>query len=209
MIEIDEITAWKNFRGIGNSGIVKATVIIPLLGYLILFNTELHNFISKNVLTGQLSTSISPRLSLIYFGLCFIAFASTLFGFFCPHEVKKHASFTEYLERDVSNHTMMHRGWIQAQIKKNTNAKGLFDEVNKIYDERPAATTREQLQEREDEIERTHAHIYYNMLDESHPALRYLITFSYSVGFGLLLIPAGETFIRVVTLMPGALASIF
>jgi hypothetical protein len=69
-------------RPIGNSVLVRLTVIIPLVGYLIIFNEKLVGYVDLIHELGRpsdkLGLSVSPRLFQIYFGLCFVAVASAI-----------------------------------------------------------------------------------------------------------------------------------
>ena len=69
-----EIPKWTLLRTVGNLTVIRLTVFIPLIGYLIIFNDVLlknlelaKEFAGLPPISGS---TLSPRLLLIYFGLC-------------------------------------------------------------------------------------------------------------------------------------------
>jgi hypothetical protein len=86
---------WSRLRPVGNSLVVKLTIIIPVIGYLIIFNDKLAgyaNLISEFGGNDRLGLSVSPRLFQIYFGLCFVAIASAVYSLACPSIIKRYPS---------------------------------------------------------------------------------------------------------------------
>ena len=105
---------WTTLRSIGNSPTVRLTIVIPLVGYMIIFNDTVVQYLQ---LTPELfgeeqraqieervrSVRVSARLLLIYFGLCLIALASTVYAFLCPQEIKRYAMATDYVAGSVEH----------------------------------------------------------------------------------------------------------
>ena len=66
---------WMELRSLGNSHVVQASVLFPLIGYLILFNKDVSNFLSLTGLehatpaSGLGSWIWTHKLHFIYFGL--------------------------------------------------------------------------------------------------------------------------------------------
>jgi len=99
------VPTWEGLKIIGSSKVVGFTALIPFIGYLLLFNENLINYISisEHVIGYKvaLKESIS-RLYYLYFGLSFLGLSSIAFAFFCPVEIKGITSEYEYLEKEVN-----------------------------------------------------------------------------------------------------------
>lgn len=109
----DHWYTWDALRALGNQRLVQLTVLIPIVGYLVLFNEHLVQYwtLSRELFdaqsvfdlfggneSGQAPVAVvSYRLYCLYFGLCLIALASALFSLFCPRYVKVYASAAEFV----------------------------------------------------------------------------------------------------------------
>src|SRR5262245_13941791 len=90
---------WTTLRAVGNSPIVKMTIVIPVLGWLILFNDYIvHQLSAVEEIFGKLQ--VSSRLLWLYVGLFITSIGSILYAGFCPEEIKKYASEIDY-SKDV------------------------------------------------------------------------------------------------------------
>lgn len=136
---------WTDLRRLGNSKIVKSTVLIPLIGYLILFNEDIvaaaqmsDDLVGRSILLNVLFDVVTPamevsyRLYFIYFGLTSIAVGSILFQLFCPHLIKLYETHAVYVEQEERVTTDSMEGKIRQRILSNEFHHSLFDkfEVN-------------------------------------------------------------------------------
>ena len=99
---------WSRLRDAGNSSLVQLTILIPLIGYMIIFNEQIAKYLElvREVSGSQpraLGLSVSPRLLLIYFGLCLISFGAIVYRRYCPSEIKRYASSTAFVGGDGPN----------------------------------------------------------------------------------------------------------
>jgi hypothetical protein len=102
---------WARLREIGNSPAVKLTIVIPFVGYLIIFNESLLHYLdlSRELfghhgnLPGSEQAHVSWRLLLLYFGLCFIAAGAALYGWYCPDEIKSYRLPSDYVAAVLTN----------------------------------------------------------------------------------------------------------
>ena len=81
---------WDKLRPILRSDLSRATIAIPIVGYLIVFNDTVFETISFESITNSHGTLIfSPRtrLQLIYFGLLIIASSTIWFRYRSPAQV--------------------------------------------------------------------------------------------------------------------------
>jgi hypothetical protein len=111
--------SWDKLRIIGNSRLIKLTIIVPLIGYLILFN---HHVVSalrlaNNYLSEHIENSLLPsvtddfltsRLRLLYFGLFLTGVGSSLFTLFCPAKIKQYPDAVAVAERELDFLPMPH-----------------------------------------------------------------------------------------------------
>jgi hypothetical protein len=100
------VPRWSRLRAIGNSGPAKLTILIPLVGYFVIFNAQLARYLELIGEIGGLPVhqlTVSPRLLLIYSGLCAFAVGSAIYSFFCPDEVKQYATSAAYVGGDGPN----------------------------------------------------------------------------------------------------------
>jgi hypothetical protein len=106
--------SWSILRNVGASRLVRSTMFIPLLGYMIVFNDSLLPYLklTPDVLpssshTGSAAGNVSDalnRLRFIYLGLCSLAAGSFLYHWLCPIEIANSHSKNEFveLERELS-----------------------------------------------------------------------------------------------------------
>jgi hypothetical protein len=197
---------WSRLRSIGNSSLAKSTIVIPLVGYL-LFNENLQDYlrISTELLGyAHSETSGLPRLLFIYFGLCFIAFASALFNWFCPLQTKKYASAENYIAGDEPYLNFHAQGLIEHELKTgDAEAQGLLSDLKAIP--RPTPQTLEEIRHQGAESFRVEMQLYFDMLDRSNPVVRWLIILFYTIGFLSLGYPAIRVFARVCAVLFGSL----
>lgn len=189
---------WTLLRPIGNSWPARLTILIPLVGYFIIFNDAL----SHSRLTGlvaefegrpeNLGLSLSPRLFQVYFGLCFVAVASALYSLCCPEVIKRHPSAGEYVATE-GNH-LGEYGVRETEIslaKTDSDFDGfrqrIRDRISDQYSPQEAAT----------EIKVASLVAHYNTENRSRAPLQLLIACFYLLGFLVLLIPATKVFLKV------------
>src|ERR1700681_4261929 len=86
-VDITLLPRWSLLRRVGNSSAVRLTILIPLIGYLIIFNSYVVHYLElpKEFAGAQPpGSAVSPRLLLIYFGLSALAAGSVIYAYFCP-----------------------------------------------------------------------------------------------------------------------------
>ena len=104
---IDRQSRWDHLRVIGNSRLVKLTILVPLLGYMVLFNEQLVHYLElaspyfRDVfLHGRAADgetwSLAYRLYCFYFGFTALAIGALVYEARCPRLVKAYGSAAEY-----------------------------------------------------------------------------------------------------------------
>jgi hypothetical protein len=93
---------WAGLRGLGESALAKATMVMPVVGYLLILNRAFLHWLDPSLpATG---TSAAPplmytaawRLVFIYYGLTFTGVATAMYALLCPKMVKKYADAIDY-----------------------------------------------------------------------------------------------------------------
>jgi hypothetical protein len=67
----DSVLTWSRLRGVGKSSAAKLTVLLPLIGYLIIFNKNVADFLHlASEFAGAADTQfgVAPKLMLVYLG---------------------------------------------------------------------------------------------------------------------------------------------
>jgi len=94
---------WADLRGIGNSSAVRASIIVPVIGYLIILNStvadylKLHGIEWVNQPTNVWDRLWSLKLYLVYFGLMFLGVGAAIYQWKCPSFVKKYGDWADYV----------------------------------------------------------------------------------------------------------------
>jgi len=104
---------WELLRLVGNSYAVKLTVLVPFIGYLLLFNDTLVKFFALQILTEGKTESAPEQINLLnlrllYFGLLFVGVGSILYLMFCPSVIKSHAGSTDFVRAELEHATYKH-----------------------------------------------------------------------------------------------------
>jgi hypothetical protein len=110
------------------------TILVPIFGYLILFNDQLIKLfeISEHLLSDAIVraeeggvTEVSPeakaRLYNFYFGLTFLGIASFIYQMFCSKLIKEYNSDREYVKEEIPFITDLQIERISKEIKKSDN----------------------------------------------------------------------------------------
>lgn len=99
------MTCWSALRGLGTSALARATIIMPVIGYVLILNTSFLDWFGLAPAAGtagskpagmNLLQTPAWRLVFIYYGLTLTGLATALFGLFCPRPQRKCADSLDY-----------------------------------------------------------------------------------------------------------------
>ncbi|HDY8174068.1 TPA: hypothetical protein RQL04_004575 [Vibrio vulnificus] len=217
------VPKWCGLRLVGNSKVVKLTMFMPFIGYLILFNNEIINYfaLSKSALGLEeaITESISfDRLYQLYFGLMLVGVASMLFSIFCPPIVKANDDEYSYYEKEIFSMTTKRLSQISESLAKSVNEeqksqlKSLTDRYNRAFDyaHQQKSSGNVAVGEVYSAAEKYRKEAAADILNmewlfriESMPKLRITIFIFYGVGFLILLYPSVNVFLRVCSIVWG------
>jgi hypothetical protein len=109
-MNLNQTTRWSNLRLIGNSNILKFTILIPIIGYMILFNEHLvQHFNLAEEFFGEVNPENDKRalnvitfwrLYCFYFGFCFLGGGAFLFHLICPPQIRRHGDQSNYVREE-------------------------------------------------------------------------------------------------------------
>ncbi len=101
MLEFLKPWKWDRLQALSRQGVVKATIIMPVVGYLILFNARLQTDLQLSETFVYSADSFSvARLYFLYFGLAAMGVASLWFQLRCPPVIKAHGSAYEFINQE-------------------------------------------------------------------------------------------------------------
>jgi hypothetical protein len=95
--------SWADLRGIGNSNAVRASIIVPVIGYLIILNSTVADYLKLHGIewvhepASAWDRLWSLKLYLVYFGLMFLGVGAAVYQWKCPPFVKKYADWADYV----------------------------------------------------------------------------------------------------------------
>ena len=206
---------WDSLRALGSSRLVQFTVVLPVIGYLILFSSELREYFVLVVdRDAPLDVSGTPqpifwRLYFLYFGFCFVAVASVIFSWKCPSEVNTHGAGFTFLEREGPAVSEMRlesfreyviRAYFEARYGRR--AAKVFYEQPKLGASDAADEVRAQYSEWLDVLEAMVRNDllleYFVALKMSRKPWRIASRTCYDIGFVLLTVPTLHVFYSVV-----------
>jgi len=184
--ELDDIRTavarpWSDLRGISNSYAAKSTIIIPLVGYYILFNEYLVKWmhLAQQVGGSTPADHIPRRVLWLYMGLCSIAVGTFIYALRCPPEVKKYGDFKDYVNGDGPALT-------------DVTLRGITQELDRHgYDTIRYGANKDLLS------------MHFGYLDNLHRSSRVGVTLCFAVGFLILGILSAQVFFRVLLRLVG------
>lgn len=189
---------WSRFNGISNSTAARMTILIPLVGYLILFNDKVSQYLHLVREIGgnpDSSVAISPRLLLIYFGLCAIALGVIIYGWLCPAGVKFYGSPNAYVAGVQGSVKDFAFEELEHELRKS-NYKKDYVRIRERY-EKTNPPNLPLTHDQKAEVDNGILHLYYKYLNSKYPVARAILAALYLIGFGCLLYPSLGVFWRV------------
>jgi hypothetical protein len=103
---IEARSRWGQLRQLGSSNLVRASVLMPAFGYMLLLNENVHQYLTIRYDGWLLSWLHLPnvwRIWLLFYGSFCLAAATILYSLFCPVEVKRYISSFEMADREASH----------------------------------------------------------------------------------------------------------
>jgi hypothetical protein len=91
---LESRSRWSKLRELGQSNLVRSSVLMPAFGYLLLLNEHIHSFLVIQYDAGWPFNYLPSlwRLWLLFYSTFLLAIGSLLFSWRCPSEIKQYAS---------------------------------------------------------------------------------------------------------------------
>lgn len=191
---------WTDFRTVSNTSAAKAVILLPLIGYWIIFNdyvadyTRLSRYLFRH---GAPDAAHFPwRLFIMYFGLCFVAVASALYQWRCPPDIKMYATATEYVGRVFPAISGIEQVRVEQALRDGDNSSRALH--TQIASSVSLTTDPDTMARRRAHADRNMLQAYFDLCNRSSRWIRLLVAWCYRIGFAALLAPSIDVFWRVV-----------
>jgi hypothetical protein len=195
----DSILTWSRLRAVGKSQAAKVTVLLPLVGYLIIFNKDVADFLrlaAQFAGADDAQFGVAPKLMLVYVGACAIALGQVIYGVFCPAEVKAYGHVTPY----VLDAARVTKDFEYEKLEATLRASRYGAEYIRMRDryERGGSPITD---EQRGHINNGVLHLYFAWLNNRWWIARWLAGLCYLLGLVCLLIPSFGVFLRVMRII--------
>jgi hypothetical protein len=197
---------WSRLRVLGQSSLVKASVLMPAFGYILLLNENVHQYLTIKYDAWLLHYLPSTwRIWLLFYGSFILAVGSILFNR-CPTEVKQYASAFQMVDAERAHRTAQNQ---TEQLAKEVKAlyasmskweSSIFilprlrpEQPNMGVGHSPDLTS-------SDQWGLALIHIW-TVNDIKYPLLRIAVFVLFGAGLTLLAVPALLTFLQVTLLL--------
>jgi hypothetical protein len=159
---------WSDLRGISNSYAAKATILVPAVGYWIVFNETLVHWVRLATQLGEGTPvgEVPRKLLWLYLGLVLIGITSALYSWRCPRIVKKYGDAADFIKGDGGATSPDKVNEYIDELEERGYAE-LRDRVTNVWEGK-----------RIDVME-----IYYSDLDNREPFSRSIVTILFVCGF--------------------------
>jgi len=189
---------WSKLHALGNSNLAKCTLLVPLVGYFIIFNENLIQYLDlSKEYVWDVGLAVSYKLFFFYFGLTSISLGLMSYQFRCPDIIKQNPGEIDYVNLERSNLPPTFLQYVQKDVKR------LFDKLKRCNVPMSAEFLAEVDGLSDNMIQTKNIEaisllrFYWILSDIDNPRARFFSMCAYAIGFFLLAIPAIDTFIGV------------
>lgn len=96
---LDQHSRWDHLRQRMSNRLIQSTIVIPIVGYIILFSSSLEEYFCLRFVECENGVSYW-RMYWLYFGFCSLAAAAMIFNLKCPSLVAHHGAAYEFVDRE-------------------------------------------------------------------------------------------------------------
>lgn len=202
------VPKWSQLRLIGSTYVVRATALMPVLGYFIIYNdfvADLFPVDQKIISVPERSPhtifefSITTRLHLAYIGLFLIGCGSLMFNTLCPSLIRRHQTSEAYISSEIETLSARDMFDIFERSKhlKQAGDREITRQINSL-EQSLSASTVIQLS-RQSKIDAMK--LDFKALDASLTAVRLLTASAFGAGFIALFTPSAISAINVIAII--------
>jgi len=197
---IEARARWSQLRQLGNSNLVRASVLMPAFGYMLLLNENVHQYLTIKY-DGWLLTELHLpnvwRIWLLFYGSFCLAAATILYSLFCPVEVKRYVSSFEMADEETSHQLNLGQfDSVKANLRNHYTVLSSWEKT--IVPPRP-----KELNDVQGPFPNNRSILSVVLIHQwtlrnlQRPRLRCFVFLLYAVGLALVGIPAAFTFVQV------------
>jgi hypothetical protein len=187
---LEQRSRWNHLSSLGNSGLVKASVLMPAFGYILLLNDNVHQYLTIKY-DGWLLHYLPSiwRVWLLFYGTFLLSIGSILFSSFCLQMA------------DAERFHIAHQHLVeQLRQRLETIYNGLSKWELSLLPRR-LAFKHPTLGVTTSDLESTMSIYVWSLQANRRPLLRIIVLFLFGSGLTLLAVPATITLVQV-TLLP-------
>jgi hypothetical protein len=122
-----QIIQWRSVKAVASNDLSRVIGLIPLAGYLILFNDEIARFASFDTIAGVSDEDLSPffleavpKLRLVFFGSLFVLFSYVIYMIYRPRVLDRFGDGVEFAARVYESFSVKEIARIEAQVFAET-----------------------------------------------------------------------------------------
>jgi hypothetical protein len=189
---------WNRLKALGSSNLVRASVLMPAFGYMLLLNDQVHQYLTIKY-DGWLLKYLPNvwRIWLLFYGSFFLAIATILYSAVCPRVIKLYSSGYAMADTEARHELNMNQALIvQHRVREIYLSMPRWmlpyfdmDGMNTDVDARHYADPEGYLSK--------FLLLEWAMRDVWHRGLRIFLLLLYAIGLALIGIPAAFTFLQV------------
>lgn len=193
---------WTDFRTISNTSATRAVILIPLLGYWIIFNENIAAYtgLVKTLVPGDATTQHHGppfRLFATYFALCLVAVGSALYQWLCPAEIKQYPGASEYVGGVAPELSSIEYARMRKEVEHgDTVGNAAYQEMRKGAGDGA-------------DFKRNILKLYFDYCNRRYQRMRFVVAICYGIGFAILGIMSVEIFLRVIRVLYRSLIAAF
>ena len=208
---LDNIPKWNFLAIVGRSHIFKLTPLVPIFGYMIIFNDKMKDAMAlwvDGINVSEVSASIEIRLYYLYFGFILLSISSIIFAWRCPQAIKRNIHKEEYISSDLGSISVNEKRNIVGEVNGYLDAKlraGRFKDQVDYSQYRTVMTFCHQLykfgylNKGEGNYMIDALTVYYEIMNKSYAVARFFC-FAMMVSGGVLVsIPSMKVFVQVLS----------
>ncbi len=118
---------WSELRALGQSPLVRASVLMPAFGYILLLNDNVHQYLTIKY-DGWLLNYLPSlwRIWLLFYGTFSLAIGSLIFSASCPVQIKRYESAFKLADAELRH--LMHQ---HQMIQVRDDLRSLYNGMSK------------------------------------------------------------------------------
>lgn len=191
---VNNLFTWDSLSRIGQLKVMNLTILIPFIGYMILFNENIVQLLELSKEVHSFTIDNISRLFYFYYGLSSLGIGSLIYQLKCPVLIKEYDSQNIYAKEESAFLTKRRISSITREIRR------LRSTLHPIAEKVIGIASGEDSSQGYKEIEPAKIDlliIHWREVNRSHKLARFGIFHLYLVGFIILLIPSIEMFINL------------